>query len=123
MQKRLMVCFEKFLNGFGKIWTTKITQQGKFFEFWVSSFNQFSSKLGYVPLKFLLLFISNFISVMLTSGVKILSSPLLAVYKLSRENTQPENMCDVVFDKAKGRGGTVNRKDGYAQAAIQQDSI
>ena len=60
---------------------------------------------------------------MLTSGVKILSSPLLAVYKLSRENTQPENMCDVVFDKAKGRGGTVNRKDGYAQAAIQQDSI
>ena len=60
---------------------------------------------------------------MLTSGVEILSSPLLAVYRLSRENAQPENMCDVVFDRAKGRGGTLNRNDGYAQAAIQQDFI
>ena len=29
--------------------------------------------------------------------------------KLSRENTQPENMCDIVFEKTKSRGGTVNR--------------
>ena len=28
-------------------------------------------------------------------------------YKLNRKNTQPENMCDIDFEKAKGCGGTV----------------
>ena len=46
---------------------------------------------------------------------EILSSLLLPVYKLSRENTQPENMCDIVFGKAKGRGGTVNRASVYGK--------
>ena len=39
---------------------------------------------------------------------------LLPSYKLSTKNTQPENMCDIVFDKAKGCGGTVNRTSVYA---------
>ena len=38
-----------------------------------------------------------------------MSSPIFLVYKLSRENIQPENICKFVFYKAKGRGGTVNR--------------
>ena len=38
----------------------------------------------------------------------------------NQENTQPENMCDIVFEKAKGRGGTVNRMSDYAQAAIRR---
>ena len=42
------------------------------------------------------------------------------VYKLTRKNTQPEIMCDIVFDKAKGRGGTVNRTSVYAEAAVQR---
>ena len=29
-------------------------------------------------------------------------------------------MCDIVFDKAKGRGGTVNRTSVYAEAAVQR---
>ena len=37
------------------------------------------------------------------------------VFKLSPENTQPENMCDIVLEKAKGRGGTVNRTSVYAE--------
>ena len=37
--------------------------------------------------------------------LEILSSLLLPVYKLSRENTQPENMCNNVFEKAKRRAG------------------
>ena len=32
----------------------------------------------------------------------MLSSLLFAVYKLSRENTHPENICDIVFEKAEG---------------------
>ena len=35
----------------------------------------------------------------------MLSSLLFPVYKLNQENTQPENMCDMVFEKVKGRGG------------------
>ena len=35
-----------------------------------------------------------------------MSSLLFPVYKLSRENTLPENMCDIVFEKMKGGGGT-----------------
>ena len=29
-------------------------------------------------------------------------------------------MCDIVFDKAKGRGGTVNRTSVYAEAAVHR---
>ena len=43
----------------------------------------------------------------------MLSSLLLLVYKLSRENTQPENMCDIVFEK-------VNRTSFYAEAAVRR---
>ena len=48
------------------------------------------------------------------------SSPLFPAYKLSRKNTQPENMCDIVFEKAKGRGGTVNRMSIYGKAAVRR---
>ena len=37
--------------------------------------------------------------------VEILSSFLFPVYKLSRENNWPKYMCDIVFEKAKDRGG------------------
>ena len=32
-----------------------------------------------------------------------MSSHLFTVYKSNRENSQPENMCDIVFEKAKDR--------------------
>ena len=47
-----------------------------------------------------------------------MSSFLFPVYKLSRENTQPENVCDIVIEKAKGRGGKVNRTSAYEEAAV-----
>ena len=31
-----------------------------------------------------------------------MSSLLFAVFKLSRENTQPENICEIIFEKTKG---------------------
>ena len=52
--------------------------------------------------------------------LEILSSLLLPVYKLSRENTQPENMCNNVFEKAKRRAGKVNRTSVYAEAAARR---
>ena len=45
---------------------------------------------------------------------------MFQVYKLTRENTQPKNMCDIFFEKAKGRGEIVNRTSVYAQAAIER---
>ena len=43
-------------------------------------------------------------------GFEILSSLLLPVYKLSRENSQPKKMCNV-FEKAK--------RGAYAEAAVR----
>ena len=39
----------------------------------------------------------------------MVSSLLLPVYKLDRESTPPENMCDIILEKAKARAGTVKR--------------
>ena len=39
--------------------------------------------------------------------------------KLNRKNTQPEIMCDIFFEKAKGQGGTVNITSVYAEAAVR----
>ena len=50
----------------------------------------------------------------------MLSSLLFPTYKLSRKNTQPEKMCDIVFEKAKGRGRKVNRASVYAEAAVRR---
>ena len=50
--------------------------------------------------------------------IEILSSLLFPAYKLSRKNTQPENVCDIVFEKVKDRGGTVNRMRVYGEAAV-----
>ena len=36
------------------------------------------------------------------------------------KNTQPENMCDIVFEKAKGRSRTVNRASVYAEVAVRR---
>ena len=52
-----------------------------------------------------------------------MSSLLLPVCKLDRANTQSENICDIVFDKAKGRGGTLNRISDYAEAVVRWASI
>ena len=40
--------------------------------------------------------------------------------KLSQENTQPENMRDIVFEKAKGCGGTVHRTSVCVEAAARR---
>ena len=53
-------------------------------------------------------------------GVEILSSLLLRVYKLSRGNTLPENMCNNVIEKAKRRAGKVNRTSVFAEAAVRR---
>ena len=58
-----------------------------------------------------------------SQGFERLSSLLFPVYQLSRENTQPENICDIVFEKTKGRGGTVNRTSVCAEAAQQKGSL
>ena len=42
-------------------------------------------------------------------GFEILSSYLFPVYKLNWENSQPENMCNIVSEKAKGHGGILNK--------------
>ena len=147
--------FRKDLNHY------KSLQRESFLRFQVSSFNQFSSKIGYLTWKYLLLFISDFIiSVMRCkelkhwahtslqkkkwsfplriSSVNVVKSAdswgvrhiywrnplwktsffvqcLFLVYKLSRENTHPENICDIAFEKAKARGGTVNRTSDYGE--------
>ena len=54
-----------------------------------------------------------------SKGFEILISLLFLVYKLRRENTQPENMCDIVFENVTGRDGTVNRTSVYAEAAAR----
>ena len=41
-------------------------------------------------------------------------------YKLSGKNTQPEKMCNIVFEKAKDRGRKVNRPSVYAEAAARR---
>ena len=45
------------------------------------------------------------------------SSSKFQAYKLSRENTQLEN---IVFEKVKGSDGTVNRMSVYAEAAVRK---
>ena len=42
---------------------------------------------------------------------------LFQVYELNRENTQSESF---VFEKTKGRGGTVNRTSVHAEAAVRR---
>ena len=41
--------------------------------------------------------------------LEILSSILFPVYQLGGESTQSKNMCDIVLEKLKGCGGTVDR--------------
>ena len=48
----------------------------------------------------------------------MLSSLLFPFYKLSRENTQLENMYDIAFEKVQGRARKVNRTRTYAEAAV-----
>ena len=50
----------------------------------------------------------------------MLTSILFVTYKLSRKNTQPENICDIVFEKTKDRGRTVNRASVCAEAAVRR---
>ena len=49
-----------------------------------------------------------------------MSSLLFPFSKLSRENTQPENMCDIVFEKAEGRRGKVNRTSVYVEVVVRR---
>ena len=45
---------------------------------------------------------------------------MFPISKLSRENTQPENMCDIVFERAEGLGETVNRTSVHAEVAVER---
>ena len=45
---------------------------------------------------------------------------LFPAYKLSRKDTEPENICDIVFEKVKCCGGTVNRTSFYGEAAFRK---
>ena len=40
--------------------------------------------------------------------------------QIKREDTQLENTCDIVFEKAKGLRGTANRTSVYAKAVVQR---
>ena len=40
--------------------------------------------------------------------------------KIKPKKTQAEKMCDIVFEKAKGRGRKVNRASVYAEAAVRR---
>ena len=53
-------------------------------------------------------------------GLKILSSLLFPVCKLSQEKTHPGNMCDIVFKKVQGRAWKVNRTSAYAEATVRR---
>ena len=48
---------------------------------------------------------------------------LIPVYKLSRVNIEPENICDTVFEKAHGHAGKANRTSVYGEAAVQKGSL
>ena len=45
---------------------------------------------------------------------------MFPVYKLSRENIQPETISGIVFEKVQDRGGKVNRTSVYAEAAVRR---
>ena len=49
-----------------------------------------------------------------------MSSLLFSTYKSSWQNTQPENICDTVFQKVKGHGRTINRASVYPEAAVRR---
>ena len=50
----------------------------------------------------------------------MLSSLLFAVFKLIQENTQPQNMCDIVFKVTASRGGAMSRAGIYAETAVRR---
>ena len=52
-------------------------------------------------------------------GFEILNSLLFPLYKSSRENTQPENKRDIVFEMVKGRAGKINRTSLYVEAEVR----
>ena len=57
-------------------------------------------------------------SLSLTMELFSLTICKFSAYKLSRKNTHTENMCDIVFEKTKDRGGTVNRTSFYAETGV-----
>ena len=46
-------------------------------------------------------------------------SLLFPTYKLSGKNTQSENVCGIVFEKAKGFGRTIKRASVYTEGASE----
>ena len=53
----------------------------------------------------------------------MLRSLLFSNYKVTRGSTQPVNMRDIVFERAKGRGVTVNRMAQYVETVVRWGSI
>ena len=52
--------------------------------------------------------------------LRVLHIELTFVPNLQINNTQTEKMCDIVFDKVKGRGRKVNKASVYAEAAVRR---
>ena len=86
----------------------KSLEVGSLLRFRVSSFNQFASKIGYVILKFC------FYSFLILShpwwdirgwNIELTFAPSLQI--------RPEDMCDTVFEKAKGPSETVSITSDY----------
>ena len=51
------------------------------------------------------------------------SSLLFSAYKLSRKNTQTENMCDIVLEKTKDRGVFMQKQasEGFFRKGVMSD--
>ena len=45
------------------------------------------------------------------------------VHFCSSLKNAPKNICDIIFERAKGRDGTVNRTSDYVDAAVKRGSI
>ena len=45
---------------------------------------------------------------------------MFPMYKFSREDTQPENMCDIVFEKVQVRAGKINLTSAYAEPSVRR---
>ena len=55
-------------------------------------------------------------------GLRVLNIELSSVPNLQTKlkKYSARNICDIVFEKAKGCGGTVNRASVYADAAVRK---
>ena len=105
---------------FGSLGYNSITMLcEKFVEVSISGFNKCSSKIR-CPALFFCLYSFLILLRCEIQGVEIWNLLLFPVFKLGWESTQLEDICDIVVcDKAKNRGGTVNKISVYAEVIVR----